>query len=205
LSSWLDLDRELVRRSLEPLTLPEPHCGVRAAAVSVLLAAQPSGVELLLIRRAQRPSDPWSGHMAFPGGHRDDCDQTLLRTAIRETREEIGLDLERHAELLGVLDDVSPVTPRALLVRPFVFALAEIPELAKSPEVDVVTWARMGELAGGANATEYELHRDGQSFRFPAFRVEAGVVWGLTYRVLGSLLSRVAAFAPSGVANELRR
>lgn len=200
LSAWLSLDRALLRRALLPLANLESPDAPRTAAVSVVLSEATSGVELVLIRRSERDSDPWSGHMALPGGHREASDKNLLDTAIRETREEVGLDLERDAELLGALEDVSPVAPRALLVRPFVFALPRVPELSISPEVDSVVFCRVTELACGASATEYELYREGARYRFPAFQVGQRVVWGLTYRVLSSLLSRVEACAPGSLA-----
>jgi 8-oxo-dGTP pyrophosphatase MutT (NUDIX family) len=128
--------------------------------------------------------------MALPGGHREIHDTTLLDTAVRETREEIGLDLSRHAELLGALDDVAPIAPIPILVRPYVFALSGTPALTASPEVDEVVWAPLIDLAGGSSAAEYELSRAGQRLRFPGFRVGRHIVWGLTYRVVGMLLGR---------------
>jgi ADP-ribose pyrophosphatase YjhB (NUDIX family) len=130
--------------------------------------------------------------MALPGGHREPHDASLLETAIRETREEIGLDLSRDAELLGTLDDVTPAAPARILVRPFVFALDSVPALSSSPEVDQIVWADLGELASGSSVTEHELLRAGQRLRFPGFRVGDHVVWGLTYRVLAGLLGRAA-------------
>lgn len=182
----------MLRQALGTPRAAEQLGSLRTAAVSVLLIeGGDSGVELLLIRRSERESDPFSGHMAFPGGHRDPIDASLLETALRETKEEIGLDLTQHAELLGSLDDLSPMKQSGIMVRPFVFALARPPELQISSEVESVLFARMSELASGASAAEYELLREGKTFRFPAFRVGTRVVWGLTYRVLETLISRV--------------
>ncbi|HEY8943910.1 MAG TPA: CoA pyrophosphatase [Polyangiaceae bacterium] len=203
--AWRWLDRELVQRALAE---PPPEQGgrcERCAAVSVLLSQGAQGVELLLIRRSVRTSDPWSGHMALPGGHWEAHDASLLETAIRETREEIGLDLSRDAELLGTLDDVTPASPARILVRPFVFALDSVPALSSSPEVDQIVWADLAELASGSSVTEHELLRAGQRLRFPGFRVGDHVVWGLTYRVLTGLLERAAgitAFSLEKTATE---
>src|SRR5688572_15001632 len=78
-----------------------------AAAVAAILREVPgmSAAELFFIRRAEHPQDPWSGHIAFPGGRRDPGDPNLLATAMRETLEEVGIDLSR-AKLLGRLPDV---------------------------------------------------------------------------------------------------
>ena len=105
---WARLDPELVRRALRVSPSPASLTSGRRAAVAALLAESPNGVELLLIRRAERASDPWSGHMALPGGHLDPSDADLRATAVRETREELGIDLERDAQFLGRLQDFQP-------------------------------------------------------------------------------------------------
>ena len=93
----------------------------RRAAVAIVLRDGPSGIEVLFIHRAEHPEDPWSGHMAFPGGRAEDGEPPLL-TAMRESAEEVGLDLGR-AELLGALDEVQAVrrVPVDLAIAPFVF------------------------------------------------------------------------------------
>ena len=102
------------------------------AAVAVVLVPSPDAV--LLIRRAERSGDPWSGHMALPGGRREDIDLDLIATAVRETWEEVGLTLT-HADLLGSLDDVVPRTPvlPPIAVRPYVFSLPERPDSSRTP------------------------------------------------------------------------
>src|SRR5512147_1311947 len=75
----------------------------RQAAVAILLAERDGDAHALLIQRAERPGDPWSGHMAFPGGHREPHEHDLFLTAARETFEEVGIDLHRQAEAIGRL------------------------------------------------------------------------------------------------------
>ena len=94
------------------------------AAVALLLREGASGPEVFFIRRAEHPRDPWSGHMAFPGGRQDAQDATLLHTAVRETQEEVGLDLSREAEHIGQLDDLQAIArgkPQETVIRPFVY------------------------------------------------------------------------------------
>jgi 8-oxo-dGTP pyrophosphatase MutT (NUDIX family) len=162
----------------------------RQAAVATVLRDGTRGAEVLLIRRAERDDDPWSGHMALPGGRLEPSDLDLLHTAIRETQEEVGLHLRDGGRLLGRLDDV-PAIGRArfqdMVIRPFVFALVSTPELALNEEVAEAFWAPLAPLlAGSADATKHYQHED-QTFELPAYDVEGRLVWGLTYHMLTTL------------------
>src|SRR2546422_8887368 len=109
----------------------------------------PHGLEILLIRRAERADDPWSGQIALPGGRYGAGDLDLEATAVRETREETGVDLS-GAERLGGLDDLYPRTPilPPVGVRPFVFGLARPPALPPSGEVQRAFWLPPAPLSG---------------------------------------------------------
>jgi 8-oxo-dGTP pyrophosphatase MutT (NUDIX family) len=164
----------------------------RRAAVSAILRQEDPGLEVLLIRRAEREGDLWSGHMAFPGGRSDPADLDLLETAIRETKEEVGVDLRRDSELLGRLDEV-PVTgrglPTGLALSPYVFLLHGAPQPipADPAEVAEVIWAPIGPMLSGVAATSYPFMFEGTRHDMPAFDVQGHMVWGLTYRMLISL------------------
>ena len=166
------------------------------AAVAAVLRAPRDHAEaqILLIRRAQREGDPWSGHMAFPGGKREDVDSSLLVTAQRETKEEVGLDLERHARLVARLPSMSTMTRAKrgeFLVTPFVFAM-ENPEHAEftlSLEVAEAIWVPIGPMVRGENATTFPYRHEGTLYQLPAFSVHERIVWGLTHRMLTMLFS----------------
>ena len=115
------------------------------AAVALLLLADPD--RLLLIRRADRVGDPWSGHLALPGGRREDGDRDLLETAIRETREETGLLLNPLWHV-ATLDDMAPTSPflPPILVRPFVFRLEAEQHPGLSDEVAQAGWVDLALL-----------------------------------------------------------
>jgi 8-oxo-dGTP pyrophosphatase MutT (NUDIX family) len=150
------------------------------------------GPEVLLIRRAEHPSDPWSGHMAFPGGREDPVDADLLATALRETREEVALDLSQTATFIGALDTL-PVVARGkrtgLTITPFAFELTQPPAFTLNREVSEVLWAPLVPLLLGQRATTIPYQIGEQNITLPAHDVEGRIVWGLTYRMLEGLLA----------------
>ena len=186
------VDLELIRATLSgraPREL-EPEGGRRAAVATVIRGDEAGEPEVLLIRRAEHPADPWSGHMAFPGGRHDSTDPDLLSTAVRETLEEVGLSLCRDARLIGRLDDV-PAVARArrtgMVITPFVFEVAGEPSLVLNHEVAEVLWAPMGPLIRGEADTVRPYQHEGRRYDLPAYDVEGRIVWGLTYQMLQAL------------------
>ena len=186
----IDVELDAIRRMLAARNAVL-HDGPaqRRAAVAAVLRPGPTGPDLLLIRRAEREGDPWSGHMALPGGHAHASDRDMLATALRETREEVGIDLGEH-ELLGALDE-HPANAQGrftgLVIAPFVFALREDPVISPNHEVAEVLWAPLGRMARGEIDAVLELQLAGQTVRFPGYEVGGQVVWGLTHRVLQNL------------------
>ncbi len=129
--------------------------------------------------------------MAFPGGQREPADADLLATAIRETHEEIGLNLAESARLIGGLDRVQAVAGGkriGMRVTPYVFELFEEPPLNLNEEVAEVIWAPLAPLARGELSTTMPYRYEGADLELPAWQVEGRIVWGLTYRMLETLL-----------------
>lgn len=171
-----------------PVAVDEP--GLFWAAVAIVVAPDPDAI--LLIRRAHREGDPWSGHMALPGGRAEPGDRDLVATAIRETGEEVGI-LLREEWMLGALDDVAPRTPvlPPVAVRPFVFRVPGRPELRLNAEVADAEWLELARLADPAVHQEISINVSGASRHYPAFVLPGGVVWGMTERILTGFLRLV--------------
>jgi 8-oxo-dGTP pyrophosphatase MutT (NUDIX family) len=162
----------------------------KRAAVATVLREGPAGPEVLLIRRAEHPNDPWSGHMAFPGGREDPGDPSLLATAVRETLEEVALDLNSAAELIGSLPALPAIARgkrTGLTIAPFVFELRTPVTLVPNYEVAETVWAPLTALAHGHHSTTVPYVLGGQEIRLPAHDVNGRIVWGLTYRMLDNL------------------
>jgi 8-oxo-dGTP pyrophosphatase MutT (NUDIX family) len=187
MSGAIDLPKvRAVLQGGQPSDLERP----RRAAVALVLAERDSGLSALLVRRAEREGDPWSGHMALPGGHEHATDRDLLQTAIRETLEEVGLDLE-GAELLGRLDDLSPMRSSAMSVRPFVFAVPEPPELTTALEVAETLWVSLSDLASDKLRATRQVEMATKRVEVPAFVIGERVVWGMTFHLLERFLAQI--------------
>ncbi len=191
-----DLSAAGLRARLRPAAeLPGARWLQRQAAVAAVLrypagaAAQAPAV--LLMRRAERRGDPWSGQVSLPGGRAQPEDGSVVQTAARETREEVGVDLVACAELLGGLPEVAPLFTglrRPLRVTPLVFQLTGACAPAPGPEATRVFWLPLQRVLRGELDSTYRFqlgpaHRD-----FPCWRYEGEVVWGMTHRILGQLL-----------------
>ena len=185
--------RERLRQALADASPEVPLPGQRSAAIALILLEVDANLEVLLIERAERSGDPWSGHMALPGGHHEPTDVDLGATAERETLEEVGLDLRRSGERLGRLSDSAPVRGVALGVRPFVYLLQARPVLTLSDEVRQALWVPIAPLQRGERRTTFSFSRAGEPREFPAWDVDGHVVWGLTYRVLDEFFRRFNA------------
>lgn len=158
------------------------------AAVAILLAPDP--VRLLLIRRAERAGDPWSGQLALPGGRREAVDPDLLATALRETHEEVGLTIDRRAHRV-TLDDLAPVIPvlPPIMVRPFVFETREALAPQVSNEVAAVGWVALDRLIVPDTYRTATLMVRGAPREVQGYHLDEGFLWGMTERILAPLVA----------------
>jgi len=179
--------------SYRPVLVDAP--GDAHAAVAIVLREGGGGPEFIVIHRAHRRGDPWSGHMALPGGREQPGDDTLFATAARETREEVGVDLDRDGRLLGHLDDLRAIgrgRPLDLIIRPFVCALhAPVTVTPNLREVQRAFWVPLASLRHHDARGVYRQTRNGQELELPAFVYAGHTIWGLTHRILTGFLDAV--------------
>src|SRR5579871_5721339 len=170
--------------------MPEPEpAAVPAAAVTIVHARGPEE-SVLLIRRAEREDDPWSGHWSFPGGRRDPEDSDLLETALRELAEECGVRLER-----GQMEAALPPTNagrrlgRVVLVAPFLFRVDRVLPTTPDPrEAAEALWIPLGVLRDPARHGLRPVPRLPREMAFPAIELNGTPLWGFTYRVMSDWL-----------------
>jgi 8-oxo-dGTP pyrophosphatase MutT (NUDIX family) len=168
-------------------TLAERTPGMSEAAVSLVLAGTGEDLHLCAIRRAEHPLDPWSGHMALPGGRADPADPHPRAVAERETWEEVGLVLDGE-HFLGQMSDVLVRLgggDRRMILSPFVYFLGEdLLPLTPSDEVAEAYWIPLSHLWDPSNASHLEWERSGNRLLYPAIRFGEHAIWGVTFRVL---------------------
>lgn len=165
---------------------------IKVAAVAAVVRQVDDDVEVLFIHRAEDPADPWSGHMAFPGGRVETADDTSMAAAVRETREEVALDLDRDGVLIGRLSDVAAVgrgRPLSLVIVPFVFAVDGLPALRANHEVAAVVWVPLGFLLDRSNRSTVPWQHGGLQLELPCYRFRDHVIWGLTFGMVDELVS----------------
>jgi len=175
-----------------PPVVVEVEESVRRAAILLALRARADGEpELLMIKRAEHEGDPWSGHIACPGGRMEPDDHDLAVTAVRETLEETGVDVARDGRLLGHLDDLYPRTPTLppIVIRPYIALVRADVAIVASHEVAAAFWVPLSALAERGAWTIGTVTVRGVDRRVQVFQHGEYTVWGLTERALRQLLT----------------
>jgi 8-oxo-dGTP pyrophosphatase MutT (NUDIX family) len=177
--------------------------GPRQAAVALVLRENRGAAEMLIIKRATRHGDHWSGNLALPGGRWEAQDENLLETAVRETREEVGIDLDKGGTILGSLGSITtqnPMIPRVQVV-PFVAVapqgfhitqdLEPSESMVLSDEVATAFWVPLQFLVERGTSETFSLSYKGEKREWPAYPTEHGVIWGMTEGMLTEFFERL--------------
>jgi len=158
------------------------------AVVAILLWDEPGrGLQTLLVQRAEREGDPWSGQIGLPGGQVKQGDETPRAALHREVEEEVGIKLEEVGIELGKLAVGHPMRRTGMRVQPWVYGLRIKPAVNIGPtEIADSFWVNLAELPSKKKMSEITIRSE--LWRVESFVVEGKIVWGFTYRVLTELL-----------------
>jgi 8-oxo-dGTP pyrophosphatase MutT (NUDIX family) len=165
---------------------------LKRSAVAMILREQEGDAEILMIKRAERRGDPWSGHMAFPGGRMEAHDRHGLDVAIRETREEIGLNLEDQEPCIGRLSELMThiqLRRRPMVVSPYLFRLQREVDFEPNHEVAEVIWVPVGFLRDRENRELMHWQRGKVPVPLPCYYYRGRRIWGLSLMMLDELLA----------------
>lgn len=182
----------------KPDTAPSDQAERHAAVAFIVRERESGGAETLFIKRTERNDDPWSGHMALPGGRRDPGDESLEATARRETFEEVGLELQ-PGQCFGRLHDIygGRLHTYKMSVSPFLFHTTDGHELTyNKEEVADSVWVPLSILSDPAQIRDYFFHLDPQHRPFPSFHYNEYVIWGLTFRIIANFMERFGVRLP---------
>lgn len=177
--------------------LPEEYTYSSVAGIIQGHLEAPETLSILMIKRVSRDGDPWSQHLAFPGGLVESADENLYQTAVRETKEEVGIELNQFAKYMGWMDTHAPRTQikcrgKSLLVMPHFFHYQGPDKLILNPEeVDLAFWVPFTYLLNPKNYAEKKfVLSNNYSMKLPSLTIEQGEVWGITYVLLVKFLMK---------------
>jgi 8-oxo-dGTP pyrophosphatase MutT (NUDIX family) len=185
------LRRQLERRLAALRRLPIDRDRVPQAAVSLILSETQGAARALIIKRAERPGDHWSGHLALPGGRAQDEDADLIATAARETYEEVGINLLDGGEFIGQLEILVPTNARLprLEITPFVAVAPPEFTMRLNGEVARAFWISIADLKREGRSSFFSMPENGVINKWPAYPSEGGPIWGITERILTNFLA----------------
>jgi 8-oxo-dGTP pyrophosphatase MutT (NUDIX family) len=164
--------------------------GERLAAAVLLLIVFHDEEPYLVFSKKTEDVPHHKGQFAFPGGIVETDDASRVETALREAREEVGLD-PAGVEVLGVLDDVPTATSR-FVITPVVGLCPTPPVLhPDGREIERVLEVPLRHLLDPAAFREEMWERDGRPHPVAFVRYGEDVIWGATARILREFLDRV--------------
>ena len=153
------------------------------AAVVVLLKATNQDIQVLLVKRAEIATDPWSGQTALPGGKRSPKDRNMKETVVRETKEETGIDLLDGCHFLGIMEPMNLTNKPEMTVLPFVSLLDSNMDIRLNEELTEYFWLSLRNLNNKKGTAKFGRGE------FPAYNLDGKTIWGLTYNIIQKLVT----------------
>ncbi|MCR9097107.1 MAG: CoA pyrophosphatase [bacterium] len=168
------------------------------AAVALVLREVEDDLEALFIRRAEHEDDPWSGDLAFPGGRIDPGDADGRAAAVRETLEELSLDLS-SGRPIGRISDVLGFA-ESIRVSAYVYAIQGDPPLVPNYEIREAFWSPLSHSDDPARQEMRDFTYMDQTAAMPTIRLlddpRAPVLWGITYKFMDDFMGAIGRPIP---------
>ena len=146
--------------------------------------------QVLLLKRAINPLDPWSGHISLPGGRIEEEDDSLLHAAQRETLEECGIDLREMDPCATLGVELAGLTAKhAIKVQPFHFNLDNKPDIDLQLEEHAeYYWVELDLLRRVNTHLSKAKSTDFPDRLFDCVDIHGTDLWGFTYKVMQDFL-----------------
>lgn len=166
------------------------RCGVVLLMAEHGMAAD-AAPALLLMQRAERAGDPWSGHVSFPGGRVDPRDPSTRAAAVRELQEETGLPMDAPIAPMGRLSDLltrEHGRRRPMVVTPYVYRLPHAVALTPGLEAARLWWEPLSNLVDDGMRRTIIWRVAGLPLPFPSIEVSGARLWGLSLMMVNELV-----------------
>ena len=179
-------------KTYEPRKITGRQLFIRSS-VAIVLADNhfADKISMLMIRRAIRKDDPWSGDMGFPGGRFSVTkDKNIYETAVRELYEETGVEIKDGLENIGRLSELltkahEKIAP--MIITPFVFKINKTPDLKKNNEVEELIWIPLSYFFNQQNRVAMEVGKGKFKWNFPSYIYNKKCIWGLSLSMIDEL------------------
>jgi len=181
------MDTKLLKEQLSNEIFPEPKYDGKTKLASVLVIIYGMEPKVLMIEKSKK-LNIHAGEIAFPGGKWSEDDSDLLDTALRETREEVGLNISRK-NVIGQLDNVVTLNS-GFTISSFLSILDNIQQLKINSEVKSVLHMPLIPLLQTLDEDQDPNHKSIQEMY--TFTYMDKLVWGASARILKNLRNRLS-------------
>ena len=146
---------------------------------------------ILMMQRAERAGDPWSGDVSFPGGKQDASDANTRAAALRELREETGFISDGMVTPIGRLSDRltrEHGRNRPMVISPYVYVTPKAVALKPGAEAASLIWLPLSFLTDNARRTRKIWRVGGVPLPAPAIDIGGAILWGLSLMMADELV-----------------
>ncbi len=185
----VQLNERLVKTFSRTLDRVPEVVPLKRPAVVAIIIKNTHPFSVCFMERTKRKGDPWSGHVSLPGGKISEDDETLVDGVIRETREEIGIELNKKFMIgnLGAIEVPNNLSGKSFHIIPFIFLVSDFIAnsafIASKREVENFFWVPIELIFNEKGLTTIQKAGIKQK-NYPAIKFEQYFIWGLTLRVL---------------------